>query len=145
MKPANPVDAAKSAEPVLNMGVLAQYAQRRPGLLERLVGAYLEEAPTFHHEIKKGAESGDYDLVKLNAHALKSSSINLGAARLSKLCQILETAAANKNNVDMGIFINQLSPECFEVEEALKSAIFNLTGRPLAGAPTPSGEQYASV
>ncbi len=145
MKPASPEGASKSGEQVLNVTILAQYAQRKPGLLERLVGAYFEEAPTFHQEIKRGAESGDFDLVKLNAHALKSCSINLGAARLSKLCQILETAAVNKNNDDMGIFINQLSPECFEVEEALKSAVFKLTGKPLAGVHTPNGDGHVNA
>ncbi len=66
----------------LNQDLLAQYKQRRSGLFERLINAYLEEAPQFLKKIRDGAESNAFPDIKLNAHALKSCSYNLGAVRL---------------------------------------------------------------
>lgn len=124
-------DMTNTAEPVLNPAVLQQYAQRKTGLLERLVTAYLEEAPVYHQNIRAGGVARDFDLVKINAHSLKSSSANLGAVRLSKLCQDLESSASAKAADDVTDLLEQLGPECFEAEEALKSAVFTMTGKTL--------------
>jgi HPt (histidine-containing phosphotransfer) domain-containing protein len=134
MKKQGAADAGRASEPTLNNDLLQQYAQKRTGLLERLVAAYLEEAPNFHQNIRRGGEVQDFDLVKLNAHALKSSSYNLGAVRLSKLCQELENSAGRQDISELNHLLGRLSPECFEVEEALKGAIYRLTGRALADA-----------
>ena len=125
------VDMKNATDPVLNPAVLQQYAQRKTGLLERLVTAYLEEAPVYHQNMRAGGASRDFDLVKINAHSLKSSSANLGAVRLSKLCQELESSASAKSVVDVIGLMEQLGPECFEAEEALKSAVFTMTGKTL--------------
>lgn len=125
------VDSRTAADPALNPAVLQQYAQRKTGLLERLVTAYLEEAPIYHRNIRAGGVARDYDLVKINAHSLKSSSSNLGAVRLSKLCQDLETSASAKAVDDVTTLLEHLGPECFEAEEALKSAVFTMTGKTL--------------
>lgn len=125
------VDSRNTADPVLNPAVLQQYAQRKTGLLERLVTAWLEEAPVYHRNIRAGGVSQDFDLVKINAHSLKSSSSNLGAVRLSKLCQELESSASAKAVDDVTSLLEQLGPECFEAEEALKSAVFTMTGKTL--------------
>ncbi len=126
-----PVDMKNSTDPVLNPAVLQQYAQRKTGLLERLVTAYLEEAPAYHQNMRAGGVARDFDLVKINAHSLKSSSANLGAVRLSKLCQDLESSASAKSADDIIGLLEQLGPECFEAEEALKSAVFTMTGKTL--------------
>ncbi len=125
---------ASGHEPALDHTVLAKYAERRTGLLERLVAAYLEETPGFHQDIKKGVEVADFDLIKLNAHVLKSCSSNLGAVRLSKLCQDLESSALSRDGVAINRLVERLGPECFEVEEALKGVIFKFTGKALTEA-----------
>lgn len=124
-------DIKNAADPVLNPAVLQQYAQRKTGLLERLVTAYLEEAPVYHQNIRAGGAASDFDLVKINAHSLKSSSSNLGAVRLSKLCQELESSASAKSTDDVNGLLERLGPECFEAQEALKSAVFTMTGKTL--------------
>jgi HPt (histidine-containing phosphotransfer) domain-containing protein len=114
-------DTATVAHPVLNLAMLDAYARRKTGLLERLIAAYLDEAPRFHQLIRQGIEKEDFELVKLNAHALKSSSCNLGAVRLSKLCQEMESAATRKEGSVMAELLPELGPQCFEVEEGLKT------------------------
>ena len=123
-----------TTDPVLDQTVLAQYAQRKTGLLERLVAAYLEETPGFHQELRNGAQAGNFDQVKFNAHVLKSSSSNLGAVRLSQLCQGLESSAVAQDSAEIDRLIEWLGPECFEVEEALKNLVLKLTGKTFTGA-----------
>ncbi len=122
--------ASARAEPVINEALVAQFRQRKSGLLERLINAYLEEAPRFFHGMRVGVETGDYAAVRLNAHALKSCSYNLGAVRLSKLCQAVENEAMDGNVQAVGQFFAAMGPEKFEVEEALKSELMTLRGGP---------------
>lgn len=116
-------DKALNEFPVLNQDLLAQYRNRKSGLLERLIEAYLEEAPRFFQNIRQATEKSEFPDLKLNAHALKSCSYNLGAVRLSKICQGLETAAEGKSLVDVEPLLARIGPEFFEVEEALKTEI----------------------
>ena len=112
-------------EPVLNQEILDRY-RHRAGLVERLIEAYLSEAPQFYDQIRDGVQEKNLSDVKLNAHRLKSSSQNLGAVRLSELCQHLESQAA-ENNFDAVVQLSErLGPECFEVQEALKGERFLL-------------------
>lgn len=119
-------------DPVLNTATLDQYAKRKMSLLERLAMAYLEEAPLFHTRIRDGMAAKDLDAVKLNSHALKSCSHNLGAIRLAKLAQEIETAAGNSDSLRLEILMEKLGPNCFEAEEALRGAMFKYTGKPFA-------------
>ena len=129
MKTQKSNDTESVSHAVLNQAMLDAYAKRKTGLLERLVSAYLDEAPRFHQLIRQGIEKDDFELVKLNAHALKSSSHNLGALRLSKLCQEMESAAAHKEDSVMAELLHQLGPQCFEVEEGLKTIILREKGK----------------
>jgi HPt (histidine-containing phosphotransfer) domain-containing protein len=113
-------------ESTLNQTLLDQYRNRKSGLLERLIAAYLEEAPRFFQNVRKSAEAGQFAEVKLNAHALKSCSFNLGATRLSKICQAIENAAAAEKEDEVRQLLADMGPECFEAEEALKTELFAL-------------------
>lgn len=124
-------DGPDAAETVLNETLLAQYRTRKTGLLERLIAAYLEEAPRFFQAIRQGDETVDFDAVKLNAHALKSCSYNLGASRLSKICQAIENAANAKDADSVKSMMLKLGPECFEAEQALRAELFKLKGQKL--------------
>ena len=52
------VTETNGPEPALNEALLQQYAKRKTGLLERLVRAYLDEAPQFHQNIREGGSKG---------------------------------------------------------------------------------------
>lgn len=114
------------SDTVLNAALLDQYRSRKSNLLERLITAYLDEAPKFFQNIRKAVETSDFAAARMNAHALKSCSYNLGAVRLSKVCQELETAAGGGNMAGVADLMHRMGPECFEVEEALKSQLFDL-------------------
>lgn len=116
--------------PTIKQELLAQYRQRKPGLLERLIEAYLDEAPRFFKNVRQAAQGPQFAELKLNAHALKSCSYNLGAVRLSKICQGLENAAVAQKADEIPALLEQIGPEFFEVEEALKTEILVLKRQP---------------
>ena len=59
-------------------------------LLTKMIRIYLGDAPVHIAAIREGMASADATAIARSAHALKSSSANLGAAALSELCQRLE-------------------------------------------------------
>ena len=120
--------AVEAEETVLNENLLGQYRTRKTGLLERLIAAYLDEAPRFFQAIRQGDEAGNFDAIKLNAHALKSCSYNLGASRLSKICQAIENSANSKDDGEIKGLLEKLGPECFEAEQALRAELYKLKG-----------------
>lgn len=123
MQSADAAMASARAEPVINEALIAQFRVRKSALLERLINAYLDEAPRFFQGIRSGVEAKDFDAVRLNSHALKSCSYNLGAVRLSKLCQAMENEALERNDANVARLMAALGPEKFEAEEALKGEL----------------------
>ena len=116
---------------VLDAGRLESYRKRRPGFLERLIAAYLDEAPKHVTGIKVGIAAGDQDAVKIAAHTLKSSSANLGAIRLAELCQSIESAAVTNDRTTLADLADGIGSEWFAAEQALRTVMFEQ--RKLAG------------
>jgi HPt (histidine-containing phosphotransfer) domain-containing protein len=111
---------------VLNMALLDQYRARKNNLLERLIDAYLAEAPGLLQNLRRAAESSDLTGMRANAHALKSCGYNLGAVRVSKICQEIETAAAAGDATVATEAASRIACECFEAEQALRSELYEL-------------------
>jgi len=63
------------------------------GLLQQVVQLYLESVPQLIAELRRAGAAGDASAVRNAAHSLKSSSANLGAARLAEMCKAIEQAA----------------------------------------------------
>ena len=54
---------------------------------------FLETSPEYLLELRNGLSEKDHEAIALAAHTLKSSSANVGAARLSRTCALLQEAA----------------------------------------------------
>jgi HPt (histidine-containing phosphotransfer) domain-containing protein len=120
-----------SANGVLDEAQLALHRQRRPGFLERIIAAYFEESPKYIKALKVGVAAKDYDKVKMAAHTLKSSSYNVGALRLSEICQQLETAVEQKEEERfLADMLDRVGGAYFEAEEALKAVLLELRKAP---------------
>ena len=61
--------------------------------LGHLIGLFLGNTARLIADVEEGAAAGDADRVRRAVHTLKSSSANLGATTLSKLCAELERFA----------------------------------------------------
>ncbi|MCG5501149.1 ATP-binding protein [Ectothiorhodospira lacustris] len=62
-------------------------------LLMKVFKAYLETSLPLIRQIEEAMTTGDAEALRSAAHALKSSSGNVGAMRLSEVCRQLETCA----------------------------------------------------
>ena len=88
-------------------------------LLQQIVQLYIDSAPGLLQQLKCGFASDDLAAIRNAAHSLKSSSANLGAIKLSKMCSQLEAAARTGT-----IGPDTPSAEAIETEyEGVKSAL----------------------
>ncbi|MCC6278289.1 MAG: response regulator, partial [Oligoflexia bacterium] len=92
--PEIPTVKPEETQPLINWTVLERLKNfQRPGtgnLIAELVTIFKQTSPDNLKEIRKQVMSNNADGVRQAAHALKSSTSNLGFARLSQLCQRLE-------------------------------------------------------
>ncbi|MCB1749076.1 MAG: response regulator [Gammaproteobacteria bacterium] len=84
---ASPLDEAALAR------ITALQRDGSPDLLGHLIGLFLGNTARLIADVEEGAAAGDADRVRRAVHTLKSSSANLGATTLSKLCAELERFA----------------------------------------------------
>ena len=64
------------------------------GLLSEILAIYFKDAPRLLAEVEAAVREGDADAVRLNGHALKGSSANIGATAVQAVAYELETAGA---------------------------------------------------
>jgi two-component system sensor histidine kinase/response regulator len=101
---------------------------RAADLLQRMIGLYDAHAPRLLEKIRIALDLNDSEAVAVAVHELKSSSANLGAQRLAKLCKECELAARN-NNLDI---VRKLWNSSAEEYRAFRAALSELeAGQPL--------------
>ncbi|MBK7673884.1 MAG: response regulator [Candidatus Accumulibacter sp.] len=59
-------------------------------LVQKVIGAYLADTPPRFAQLRAAVTAGDAKALRKTAHALKSSSANVGAEALAALCKALE-------------------------------------------------------
>ncbi len=87
-------------------------------LLGKMVALYLKNAPGRLEEIRAGVAEGDGSRIEQGAHSLKSSSGNLGAVRLQRLCQQMEDAGEDGRLDDAQALLPELETTA---EQTLRS------------------------
>lgn len=80
-------------EQLLDPSIADPLRNGNPDLWKRLISAYLGSAAQKKAEMVQGLSEGDNDAVRMAAHAMKASSANMGAMRLSEKYRQLENAA----------------------------------------------------
>ena len=65
-------------------------------LASKVIGVYEENSIELMQALSDALNDGDEDRVRTTAHALKSSSANVGATRLTTMCRNIEKAAGEK-------------------------------------------------
>jgi PAS domain S-box-containing protein len=90
-----------------------------PNLLARVVGLYLESSGKQIETLRNGVRNADAEAVHRAAHSLKSSSANVGAARLSGLLKDLEAMARAKDLQMAGETLAEIETEYGAAREAL--------------------------
>lgn len=134
--PANRGEAAAQSGPaalaeavLVDRAVLEQLcSDAGPSLVSELIGAFMAETDERVLRMGPALQSGDFESVAAEAHAMKSSCGTFGALRLQTLVQRIESAAAQNDAV--------LASELFEQLPDLVAQSWSEFA--LAGYPQPS-------
>jgi CheY-like chemotaxis protein len=97
------------------------------GMLERLIPLYLDSTKPLIERLTTAAGK-DCDTLRQAAHALKSSSFNVGGLRLAALCTALENAARNNDLAAASNHVPQVLAEYVRVTDALRLEAGKSTG-----------------
>lgn len=89
-------------------------------MLKAVIQIYLTDAPALLEELSESSASRDSESVARAAHALKSSSANLGAVILAGKCKILEEIARANSIESTEPLVAQIREEYERVKEALE-------------------------
>ena len=82
-----------------------------PGFVRELIGAFLNETPAMVEGIEQAVRDRNSNALSERAHALKGSSLNLGAADLGALCKALEEHGRKGKPVDEAPGADRVRPE----------------------------------
>lgn len=94
--------------------------------LKNILFIYLSSAPNIMAQINQALLDNDTVAVSKAAHALKSSSANVGAQRLSFLCQRLEMYVANQQTHELLHLMHILQQAFEQVQNGLQSILDEL-------------------
>ncbi|MGE0487133.1 MAG: response regulator [Gammaproteobacteria bacterium] len=112
---ASPLDSAALAR------ITALQREGSPDLLGHLIGLFLGNTARLMADVEEGMAAGDNDRVRRAVHTLKSSSANLGANGLSKLCAELESHARDGRAAEVAKRLDVLHFELDGVIAALRA------------------------
>jgi signal transduction histidine kinase/DNA-binding response OmpR family regulator/HPt (histidine-containing phosphotransfer) domain-containing protein len=119
------VAAAERTGPVLDVRALEQIrALQQPGspdLLAKVIALYLDSTARLTEQIRTALEAGDADGLRLAAHALKSSSGNVGATVLADIAMQLETYGREQQLGAARPLVTQMAEEQQRVVDALRA------------------------
>jgi HPt (histidine-containing phosphotransfer) domain-containing protein len=99
-------------------------ALHRPGarnLLAKVVGLYFSSSLALTDALRTAVSSDDATGIRQAAHALKSSSANVGAMAFAELCRDVEMAAAEGRLAETRVLVDRLLEEHKQVLEALEA------------------------
>jgi two-component system, sensor histidine kinase and response regulator len=120
---------------VLDRQVLSQLRELEnvddPNLLSRVLKLYLAESPKLIEKLKLAVLQNNAREIELSAHALKSSSANIGATVLAGLCGEIHSAVRASDVNRAGQIFSELETAFCHVQTALTMEV-----RHLATAPT---------
>ena len=120
-----PVSVVKNESTVLDQQALGRIrALHRPGarnLLAKVVGLYFSSSLALTDALRTAVSSDDTTGIRQAAHALKSSSANVGAMAFAELCRDVEMAAVEGRLAEARVLVDRLLEAHKQVLEALEA------------------------
>ncbi len=117
----NPANVAPPVEEVLNLETVKELLQLEecgaPGLLLELIETFEEDSRRRLANLREALMSGDSGDIERTAHALKGSSANMGAIRMSDAADEIQTSCISGRLTDLEALTVALERE-FEVADA---------------------------
>ena len=119
--------SAPTAQGSLDENVLSQIrALQGPGnrdLLKKVAGLYLTNTPSLFDSLRKAVAANDPEALYKAAHALKSSSANLGAVSLAEVAKDLEIRGRRRSLEGVTELVARAEASYGEVRKQLEAAI----------------------
>ncbi|HTF90805.1 MAG TPA: Hpt domain-containing protein [Planctomycetota bacterium] len=116
------------SEAVLDMSVIASLRELGgdgdEDLFHELLVLYVDDSTLQMRRLEESLKSGDLKTAERIAHTLKSSSANLGAMAMSRLCQQMESLGRSTSPATM----SELLPAAREAHALAVSALNALRG-----------------
>jgi len=110
-------------QPILDENIINNIKKlQRPGmpnLIHRIIDIFVSESVDKNNAIDQAFQAGSGEELAFITHALKSSSGNLGALRLSQLCSELEQAGKAGDISQLGSRIQLFKEEYQKAQDAL--------------------------
>lgn len=97
--------------------------EQAQGLIRNIVDLYLQKSPALLEAIQQGMQQGDTEKLFKAAHALKSSSANVGAVRVSAIARELERMARENMLEQAKMELNSLVDSYRQAEQCLKGRL----------------------
>jgi signal transduction histidine kinase/CheY-like chemotaxis protein/HPt (histidine-containing phosphotransfer) domain-containing protein len=108
-------------DPAALDGLAALPGASESQLVRRVIALFLDTSYPLGEVIRQAFERGDLGEVERAAHKLKSSSRQVGATQLGRLCESLERQARSGDESGAGARVPQLEQELARVRRALEA------------------------
>ena len=95
----------------------------QPDIIHKLIHIYLENTPDLIELLTQAANDMDEISFSETAHTIKSSSQNLGAVKLARLCEKCECNFKEKNQSKIFELVDEIKNEYKRVEAELEEEI----------------------
>lgn len=118
-EPGAPPAAAGVLDPAALATIRSLQQPGAPNLLHKVIGVYLDSSRHLMERLGTSLVAADGTAVAEAAHALKSSSANVGATALAELCRVLESAGRRSDWSEAGGLLHALRNEYAGVVAAL--------------------------
>ena len=117
-----------SGSTILDQGILNRLRKKKKKdgsrLVEKVINIYIEQSSRLLEELTQATQRADIEAVRGISHALKSSSMNVGAIGLSVLCKKVEHAC-EQGNIENEL-VDQVYKTYIDVEKALTDVLQNV-------------------
>jgi HPt (histidine-containing phosphotransfer) domain-containing protein len=100
-----------------------------PNLLAELAAIFIAEMPRAIGGMRRAVDTSDFEALAREAHRLKGSSGQMGAARLALLCQEIESSVRANQPVDLTV-LALLEQESEEVGNVLTRLLRDRASNP---------------
>jgi HPt (histidine-containing phosphotransfer) domain-containing protein len=91
------------------------------GLVAQIITSYLSDAPNLIQQIRTALAGNDIVSLTRHAHSLKSTSLSLGASRVSQIARELELAGKNNATDGCQSLLMALGAEYSAAERLLRA------------------------
>ena len=117
-----------SGSTILDQGILNRLRKKKKKdgsrLVEKVINIYIEQSSRLLEELTQATQRADIEAVRGISHALKSSSMNVGAIGLSVLCKKVEHAC-EQGDIENEL-VDQVYKTYIDVEKALTDVLQNV-------------------